>query len=87
MTYFTLFGFMGLYSLVGMLYLVLFLRIVQKGPDPGGQPEALGSVGTGRPRPRRQHDSHRVVRRARVHARRVRAVLDGFDFGVGRSPT
>jgi cytochrome d ubiquinol oxidase subunit I len=47
MTYFTLFGFMGLYALVGMLYLVLFLRIVQRGPDLDDHPEAIGSVGTG----------------------------------------
>jgi len=46
MTYFTLFGFMGLYALVGLLYLFLFARIVNKGP---GEEEAssLGSVGTG----------------------------------------
>jgi cytochrome d ubiquinol oxidase subunit I len=45
MTYFTLFGFMGLYALVGLLYLFLFARIVNKGPDE--EPAALGSVGTG----------------------------------------
>jgi cytochrome d ubiquinol oxidase subunit I len=45
MTYFTLAGFMGLYALVGLLYLFLFLRIVDAGPtDPEG---SLGSVGTG----------------------------------------
>jgi cytochrome d ubiquinol oxidase subunit I len=33
MTYFTLFGFMGLYLLTGLLYLVLFFRIVQAGPE------------------------------------------------------
>ena len=33
MTYFTLFGFMGLYLLAGLLYLVLFFRIVQIGPE------------------------------------------------------
>jgi len=43
MTYFTLFGFMGLYALVGLLYLLLFYRIVVKGPDEG----PLGPVGTG----------------------------------------
>ena len=32
MTYFTLLGFMGLYMLAGLLYLVLFFRIVQAGP-------------------------------------------------------
>jgi cytochrome d ubiquinol oxidase subunit I len=47
MTYFTLFGFMGLYSLVGLLYLLLFFGIVHKGPDLEGAHEALGSVGTG----------------------------------------
>ncbi len=33
MTYFTLAGFMGLYALVGLLYLFLFLRIVDAGPE------------------------------------------------------
>jgi cytochrome bd ubiquinol oxidase subunit I len=33
MTYFTLLGFMGLYLLVGLLYLVLFLRIIETGPE------------------------------------------------------
>jgi len=32
MTMFTLIGFMGLYLLVGLLYLVLFLRIISAGP-------------------------------------------------------
>jgi cytochrome d ubiquinol oxidase subunit I len=32
MTYFTLFGFMGLYLVVGLLYLMLFARIVNGGP-------------------------------------------------------
>jgi cytochrome d ubiquinol oxidase subunit I len=32
MTYFTLFGFMGLYLAVGLLYLMLFARIVNEGP-------------------------------------------------------
>ncbi len=32
MTVFTLLGFMGLYALVGLLYLFLFLRIVNRGP-------------------------------------------------------
>jgi cytochrome d ubiquinol oxidase subunit I len=46
MTYFTLFGFMGLYTVVGLLYLALFLRIVNAGPDvPAAQ--QLGSIGTG----------------------------------------
>jgi cytochrome d ubiquinol oxidase subunit I len=33
MTYFTLLGFMGLYLLTGLLYLMLFFRIVQTGPE------------------------------------------------------
>jgi cytochrome d ubiquinol oxidase subunit I len=32
MTYFTLIGFMGLYLALGLLYLLLFARIVQQGP-------------------------------------------------------
>lgn len=47
MTYFTLFGFMGLYALVGLLYLLLFARIVNKGPERADEREPLGSVGTG----------------------------------------
>ncbi len=39
MVYFTLFGFMGLYALVGLLYLLLVLRIIQQGP--------AASLGTG----------------------------------------
>jgi cytochrome d ubiquinol oxidase subunit I len=33
MTYFTLLGFMGLYLLLGLLYLLLFARIVHEGPS------------------------------------------------------
>jgi cytochrome d ubiquinol oxidase subunit I len=33
MTYFTLLGFMGLYLLTGLLYLMLFFRIVHTGPE------------------------------------------------------
>jgi cytochrome bd ubiquinol oxidase subunit I len=33
MTIFTLLGFMGLYALLGLLYLFLFLRILHQGPD------------------------------------------------------
>jgi cytochrome d ubiquinol oxidase subunit I len=33
MTYFTLFGFMGLYLVLGLLYLMLFARIVNAGPE------------------------------------------------------
>jgi cytochrome bd ubiquinol oxidase subunit I len=47
MTYFTLIGFMGLYALVGLLYLFLFARIVNQGPEPGGGHEPIGSIGTG----------------------------------------
>ncbi len=47
MTYFTLFGFMGLYLVVGLVYLALFARIVQHGPEPASHPEAVGSIGTG----------------------------------------
>jgi cytochrome d ubiquinol oxidase subunit I len=34
MTYFTLLGFMGLYLALGLLYLLLFARIVNQGPKP-----------------------------------------------------
>jgi cytochrome bd ubiquinol oxidase subunit I len=47
MTYFTLFGFMGLYMVVGLLYLLVFARIVMNGP---GMPEGdapIGPLGTG----------------------------------------
>ena len=47
MTYFTLFGFMGLYALVGLLYLLLFFRIVSRGPEAEAAEQPLGSVGTG----------------------------------------
>ncbi len=47
MTYFTLFGFAGLYALVAILYLLLFIRIVHRGPDLSRDREPLGSVGTG----------------------------------------
>jgi cytochrome d ubiquinol oxidase subunit I len=46
MTYFTLFGFMGLYTVVGLLFLFLLGRLVQRGPAEDGA-EPLGSVGTG----------------------------------------
>jgi cytochrome d ubiquinol oxidase subunit I len=46
MTYFTLAGFMGLYALVGLLYLFLFLRTVDAGPAESRQ-HPLGSIGTG----------------------------------------
>jgi cytochrome bd-type quinol oxidase subunit 1 len=42
MTYFTLFGFMGLYALVGLLYLLLVLRIVHAGPGQGHAHELSG---------------------------------------------
>ena len=47
MTWFTLIGFMGLYTLVGLLYLFLFGRIVVRGPDEDEAHAPLGSVGTG----------------------------------------
>ncbi len=47
MTYFTLFGFMGLYLVVGLLYLALFARIVQHGPETESHAEPVGSIGTG----------------------------------------
>jgi cytochrome d ubiquinol oxidase subunit I len=47
MTFFTLFGFMGLYALVGLLYLLLVLRIVQAGPEPGGMHEPPAAPRTG----------------------------------------
>jgi cytochrome d ubiquinol oxidase subunit I len=40
MTYFTLFGWMGLYLLVGLLYLVLFFKIVATGPTAQEVPHA-----------------------------------------------
>jgi cytochrome d ubiquinol oxidase subunit I len=46
MTYFTLLGFMGLYLLLGLLYLLLFARIVLNGPEHPEEPH-LASVGTG----------------------------------------
>lgn len=46
MTYFTLFGFMGLYALVGILYVLLFFRIVARGPDEETA-GPIGPVGTG----------------------------------------
>jgi cytochrome d ubiquinol oxidase subunit I len=45
-TYFTLLGFMGLYLLLGLLYLFLVARIIASGPEP-----PLGSVGTGGAQP------------------------------------
>jgi cytochrome bd ubiquinol oxidase subunit I len=47
MTYFTLFGFMGLYLLTGLLYLVLFFRIVQQGPATDDNQIPPGALGTG----------------------------------------
>jgi cytochrome d ubiquinol oxidase subunit I len=47
MTYFTLFGFMGLYLLVGLLYLLLFARIVMTGPARADLDAPLGALGTG----------------------------------------
>ena len=47
MTIFTLFGFMGLYTLVGLLYLLLIARIVNQGPQDAAGTQTIGSVGTG----------------------------------------
>ncbi len=47
MTYFTLFGFMGLYLLVGLLYLMLFARIVNNGPGTRDLDAPVGALGTG----------------------------------------
>jgi cytochrome bd-type quinol oxidase subunit 1 len=53
MAYFTLLGFMGLYLLVGLLYLFLVGRIVYHGPERGhqhgagaGDAERLAPAGT-----------------------------------------
>ena len=37
LTYFTLLGFMGLYALLGLLYLFLVLRVVARGPEAAGE--------------------------------------------------
>jgi cytochrome d ubiquinol oxidase subunit I len=47
MTIFTLLGFLGLYALVGLIYLLLVLRIVHAGPGPAGAPEPAGVPGGG----------------------------------------
>jgi cytochrome d ubiquinol oxidase subunit I len=47
MTYFTLLGFMGLYLVVGLLYLMLFYRIIEQGPDTASADAAIGALGTG----------------------------------------
>ena len=47
MTIFTLFGFMGLYALVGLLYLLLVLRIVHAGPGDGHAHEPSSAPGKG----------------------------------------
>ena len=71
MTWFTLLGFMGLYLLVGLLYVVLFLRIVV-GPGPA------------RASRRRRHGMINVVWFVvLVVMLGGYAVLDGFDLGVG----
>ncbi len=46
MTIFTLLGFMGLYTLVGLLYLFLFARIVSHGPDAGRHDPVPSAGGT-----------------------------------------
>ena len=47
MTYFTLLGFMGLYLVVGLLYLLLFYRIVEHGPAEHTVDAPIGAPGTG----------------------------------------
>jgi cytochrome d ubiquinol oxidase subunit I len=47
MTIFTLFGFMGLYALVGLLYLLLVLRIVHAGPGDSHAHEPSSAPGKG----------------------------------------
>lgn len=47
MTIFTLLGFMGLYALVGLLYLMIVLRIVHTGPGQGPTQGLAGGPGTG----------------------------------------
>jgi cytochrome d ubiquinol oxidase subunit I len=47
MTLFTLLGFMGLYALVGLLYLLLVLRTVHAGPGGAHGDESPGPIGTG----------------------------------------
>jgi cytochrome bd ubiquinol oxidase subunit I len=44
---FTLLGFAGLYLLVGILYLVLIMRIVNQGPDDGELPTASTAAAAG----------------------------------------
>jgi cytochrome d ubiquinol oxidase subunit I len=44
---FTLLGFAGLYLFVGILYLVLILRIVARGPDDGGAPTTSTTAAEG----------------------------------------
>ena len=51
MTWFTLLGFMGLYLLIGLLYLLLFLRIVWAGAGDGHTGGAYGATVTLLPRP------------------------------------
>ena len=47
MTIFTLLGFMGLYAMVGLLYLLLVLRTVHAGPGGAHGDESPGPVGMG----------------------------------------
>jgi cytochrome d ubiquinol oxidase subunit I len=44
MTLFTLIGFMGLYALLGLLYVFLVLRVIAQGPSPSGSPSASASA-------------------------------------------
>jgi len=47
MTYFTLLGFMGLYALVGLLYIFVFIRIVDRGPDAEPAEHPVAGAGSG----------------------------------------
>jgi hypothetical protein len=38
---------MGLYLVVGLLYLMLFYRIIEQGPDTASADAAIGALGTG----------------------------------------
>jgi cytochrome d ubiquinol oxidase subunit I len=54
MTMFTLLGFMGLYALLSLLYVFLFLKIVWEGPRPGPSSARTAQSGIGpSPRPQR----------------------------------
>src|SRR5258708_21014517 len=68
--WFTLIGFMGLYTVVGILWLFLFYREIELGPEPGAHPRdedaAVLAPGCG-------GDGNRLVLPRCVPAPRVRA--------------